>query len=179
MQESADIEQQRANDQVTQREIIQRVVAADLVEATPAGNGLGQWILASPMIFFLLWLWVDFIHLLSPLENRFVNVFIGALLFVGLMILPLGLLAHRLILLFPRIFQNAGWEVQPLEPVRAAEMYNVRYRFQARHWAENSWQRAWLRAAQGWVYLEITAIFVGAIVMIPLFFSAVEFGFGQ
>jgi hypothetical protein len=37
----------------------------------------------------------------------------------------------------------------------------------------------WIRAAQGWVYLEIIAIFVGAIAMIPLFFSAVDFGFGQ
>ncbi|MCB0079408.1 MAG: hypothetical protein KDE47_00685 [Caldilineaceae bacterium] len=156
-----------------------RTVAADLVEATPGGNGIGYWILASPMLLFLLWMWVDFIHLLSPLENRFLNVFIGTLIFIGLIILPLGLLAHRLILLFPRIFQNAGWDVQPLEPVREEEMYVVRYQFQARHWANNSWPRAWLRAAQGWVYLEITAIFVGAIVMIPLFFSAVEYGFGQ
>jgi hypothetical protein len=55
----------------------------------------------------------------------------------------------------------------------------VHYRYQARHWAANRWSRAWLRAAQGWVYLEIIAILLGAIVMIPLFFSAVEFGFGQ
>ena len=39
--------------------------------------------------------------------------------------------------------------------------------------------RRWLRAAQGWVFLEITAIFVGAVAMVPLFFSATEFGFGQ
>jgi hypothetical protein len=36
-----------------------------------------------------------------------------------------------------------------------------------------------MRAAQGWVYLEIAAIFIGAIAVIPLFFSALDFGFGQ
>ncbi|MEZ4683452.1 MAG: hypothetical protein R2932_55515 [Caldilineaceae bacterium] len=158
---------------------VRRTVPADLIEATPGGNGVGQWILASPFLLFLAWLWVDFIDLLSPLENRFVNVFVGALFFLVLIVLPLGLLTHRLILSLPRIFQHAGWDVRPLEPVRPEEMYTVRYRYQARHWADTTWSRRWLRVAQGWVYLEIIAIFVGAIVMIPLFFSAVEFGFGQ
>ena len=36
-----------------------------------------------------------------------------------------------------------------------------------------------MRAAQGWVYLEIAAIFIGAIAMIPIFFSVSEFGFGR
>jgi len=158
---------------------VRRTVTADLIEATPGNQGLGQWILASPFLLFLAWLWVDFFHALSPVDSRFVNVFVGLLLFGGLIVLPFGLLAHRLILLFPRVFQHAGWDVEPLERVSPEEMYMVYYRYQDRRWAAVSWQRRWLRAAQGWVYLEIIAIFVGAIVMIPLFFSAVEFGFGQ
>jgi hypothetical protein len=174
-------EQQSAtpSDAQGEQKFLRRTVAADLIEATPGNGGLGQWILASPFILFLAWLWVDFIHLISPLDNRFVNVFIGALLFIGLIVLPFGWLAHRLILTFPRIFQHAGWDIQPLEPVRPEEMYTVRYRYHDRHWAPAGRRRLWLRAAQGWVYLEIIAIFVGAIVMIPLFFSAVEFGFGR
>ncbi len=158
---------------------VRRTVPADLIEATPDNRAIGQWILASPFLIFLLWLWVDFVHLLSPLDNRFINVLIGVLLFIGLIVLPFGWLAHRFVLTFPRIFQHAGWDIQPLEPVRSEEMYMVRYRYHERHWAPSSRQRTWLRVAQGWVYLEIIAIFVGAIVMIPLFFSAVEFGFGQ
>jgi hypothetical protein len=158
---------------------VRRTVTADLNEATPGNRGIGQWILASPFLLFLAWLWVDFIHLLSPIDSRFVNVLIGTLLFITLIVLPLGVLAHRLILTFPRIFQHAGWDIEPLEHVTPEEMYMVRYRYHKRHWAGKSWPRTWLRAAQGWVYLEIIAIFVGAIVMIPLFFSAVEFGFGR
>lgn len=158
---------------------VRRTVQADLIEATPSNSGLGQWILASPFVLFLAWLWVDLAHLLSPFENRFVNVFIGALLFLVFIVLPFGLLAHRLILSFPRIFQHAGWDIQPLEPVKPEEMYTVRYQYNEQRWAAPDRQRMWLRAAQGWVYLEIIAIFVGSIVMIPLFFSAVEFGFGR
>lgn len=161
------------------QKFVRRTVPADLIEATPGNNGIGQWILASPFLLFLAWLWVDFFHALSPLDSRFINVFIGALLFIGLIVLPFGLLAHRLILSLPRIFQHAGWDIEPLERVTQEEMYMVRYHYQEHHWAPSNWQRRWLRAAQGWVYLEIIAIFVGAIVMIPLFFSAVEFGFGQ
>ncbi len=156
-----------------------RTVPADLVEATPGANGIGQWILASPLLLFLAWLWVDVFHLLSPVENRAVNLLIGVVIFVALIVLPLGWLTHRLILLLPQLFQHAGWDVQPLAAVKPEEIYTVRYQFRTRHWAANSWARAWLRAAQGWVYLEIIAIFVGAIAMIPLFFSAVEFGFGR
>lgn len=158
---------------------VRRTVVADLIEATPSNWGLGQWVLAAPMLIFLLWLWVDWVHVLSPLDVRVVNVFIGALLFIGVIVLPLGYLTHRVVLSFPRIFQHAGWDIQPLERVKPEEIYLVRYRYQARHWAANNWERAWLRVAQGWVYLEIIAILGGAIVMIPLFFSAVEFGFGQ
>ena len=158
---------------------VRRTVAADLIEATPGNGGVGQWILAGPMLLFLLWLWVDWVNALSPLDLRFVNIFVGALLFIGLIVLPLGYVTHRLILTFPRDFQHAGWDIQPLERVKPEEIYLVHYRYQAQRWAANSWRRAWLRAAQGWVYLEIIAILGGAIVMIPLFFSAVEFGFGQ
>ena len=163
----------------TKQRATYRTVRADLVEAMPEQGGLSHWILASPMLLFLAWLWVDFFHLLSPLENRLLNVFLGALVYIGLIILPFGLLTHRLILAFPRLFHNAGWDIQPLEPVKPEEIYLVRYQYQRRHWAAGTWPRRWLRAAQGWVYLEIILIFVGAIAMIPLFFSAVEFGFGQ
>ena len=75
--------------------------------------------------------------------------------------------------------QHAGWNVQPLEDVSAAEFYTVRYRFSGKRSAKPTWLRLWLRAAQGWVYLEVFAIFAGFVVMIPLFFSAVEYGFGR
>lgn len=45
--------------------------------------------------------------------------------------------------------------------------------------ASNSWRRYWLRAAQGWVYLEIAAIVLGFVALGPLFFSALDMGFGQ
>ncbi len=158
---------------------VRPTVPADLIEATPGNRGLGQWILAAPMLLFLLWLWVDLVHAISPLDLRLINVLVGALLFIGVIVLPFGYLAHRLVLTFPRLFQNAGWDIEPLAYVKPEEIYLVRYRYQARHWAANDWGRVWLRVAQGWVYLEIVAILGGAIVMIPLFFSAVEFGFGQ
>jgi hypothetical protein len=164
---------------MTETKIIRRDVPADLIEATPGGNAIGHWLLASPLLLFLGWLWVDFIRLLSPLPQAGLNLGLGILLYLGLIVLPLGYLAHRLVLSAPRLFHNAGWDVQPLAPVSAAEQYLVRYRYQTRHWAENNWHRAWIRAAQGWVFLEITAILVGAVVMVPLYFSALEFGFGR
>jgi hypothetical protein len=160
------------------KKIERREVAADLIEATPGRNGLGSWILASPFILFVGWLWLDFFAYLSGLPPLISALFAFAI-FLFLIVLPFGLVAHRIITSFPRLFQNAGWDVQALEPVSAAEQYLVRYVPQTRHRAANSWRRRWLRAAQGWVYLEILAIFVGAIVMIPLFFSASEFGFGR
>ncbi|MEZ4725804.1 MAG: hypothetical protein R3E79_01580 [Caldilineaceae bacterium] len=158
---------------------VRRQVQADLIEATPGTGALGHWLLAAPMVGFLAWLWVDLVQLLSPLDQRWLNLPIGLVLFAVVIVLPFGYLAHAFVLALPRLFQNAGWEVQPLEPVRPEEMYMVRYVYQTRHRAGWGWGRAWLRAAQGWVYLEILAIFVGAIGMIPLYFSAVEFGFGQ
>lgn len=156
-----------------------RVIAADLVEATPGVHGLGHWVLASPLLIFLGWIWVDLFHAVVGLPIYWLSVLIGALVYGFCVVLPLGYLAHRFILLFPRLFQHAGWELEPLEPVKLEEQYLVRYRYRTRHWATNSWARAWLRAAQGWVFLEIIVILVGAVLMIPLYFSAVEFGFGR
>jgi hypothetical protein len=156
-----------------------RSVPADLVEATPGANGLGQWVLASPLLIFLGWFWVDFFHASVGLPVYWLSVLGGAVIYLFCLVLPLGYLTHRLLLLLPRLFQHAGWDLEPLEPVKLQEQYLVRYRYQARRWAANSWQRAWLRAAQGWVFLEIIVILLGAILMIPLYFSAVEFGFGR
>ncbi len=154
-----------------------RKVQADLIEATP--RAWGHWLLASPMLVFMGWLWLDLFNHYSPIAWRWLDSILGMAAYLALVVLPLGVAAHYLVTSFPRIFQNAGWDVQPVELVREAEQYMVRYTPRRRLRAATTWQRLWLRAAQGWVYLEICAIFVGAIVMIPLFFSATEFGFGQ
>lgn len=156
-----------------------RLVAARLTEATPERNGLGQWILASPMLIFVGWLVVDIFAAFSPIPWRWLDIILGSALYLLLMVLPLGVAAHRLITAFPRPFQHSGWDVTPLEPVAPAEIYMVRYTYAEQVRAETTWSRLWLRAAQGWVYLEIAAIFLGAILMIPLFFSVTEFGFGR
>jgi hypothetical protein len=157
-----------------------RIVPAALIEVTPGGGAVGHWLLASPILLFLGWLWVDLFHLYArPTDSYTVNGLIGLIVFVAVITLPLGLLAHRLVLSFPRLFHNAGWDVQPLTPVAPAEQYLVRYRYVERHWATLDWRRAWLRAGQGWVFLEMAVILLGAILMIPLYFSAREFGFGQ
>ncbi len=161
------------------RRLQRRVVPAALIEATPGAGGLGYWILASPMLGFLAWAWVDVFAHFSPLPWYWVDALLAVLVFVLLVVLPLGYLIHRLVTGLPGLFQHAGWDVQPLEPVAPDELYLVRYRYQARHRAPFSWGRLWLRAAQGWVYLEIAAILVGGVLMIPLFFSATEFGFGR
>jgi hypothetical protein len=88
-------------------------------------------------------------------------------------------LAHALVTAVPGLFQKAGWDVQPLEPVAERDQYLVRYVPQRRYRAPTNWPRLWLRAAQGWVYIEIFAILAGAIVVVPLFFSALDFGFGR
>ncbi|MBK8047965.1 MAG: hypothetical protein IPK16_13015 [Anaerolineales bacterium] len=156
-----------------------RQVAADLIEATPGSNGLGFWLLASPMLIFLAWVWTDFFAYVSPIPWRVVDLILALVLMFVVFVLPLGWLAHRLVTAQPRIFQNAGWDVQPLEPVRAEEAYLVHYVAQERHRAPNTWARQILRAAQGWVYLEIAAILLSFIFLIPLFLSAVDLGFGQ
>jgi hypothetical protein len=163
----------------TNSKIVRRDVPADLIETTPGNSGLAYWILASPLLLFLLWLWVDLIRALHPLPLDWLNILLGVLLFVALIVLPLGLAAHRLILAAPRLFHNAGWDILPLEPVTQAEQYLVKYKYRTKHWAKRDWRRTWLRVAQGWVFIEIAVILIGAVVMLPLYLSAVEFGFGQ
>jgi hypothetical protein len=138
-----------------------------------------MWLLASPLLAFVLWAWVDLFAHFSPLPWYWVDALLGAVIFAGAAVLPLGWLAHRLVTAAPRLFQHAGWDIQPLEPVREQEMYLVRYTYQARHRAPNTWRRQWLRAAQGWVYIEIATILIGGVLMIPIFLSAVDFGFGR
>ena len=168
-----------SNSEQGETKFVRRRVQADLMEATPEARAVGHWLLAAPIILFLAWFWVDIGYALSPLTPRWLTMSIALVLFVVVIVLPFGYLAHAFVLAWPRLFQHAGWDVEPLEPVKPAEMYSVHYLYQARRRASWSWRRAWMRAAQGWVYLEILAIFVGAIGMIPLYFSAVEFGFGQ
>jgi hypothetical protein len=164
---------------MSQSNRVRRVVPADLIESTPSSGGVGQWVLASPLLLFLAWLWVDAVQAVSPLSSFWLNALFGLPIFAVLIVLPLGYVTHRGVLGLPWLFHNAGWDVAPLEPVPLAEQYLVRYRYQARHWAATNWRRAWLRAGQGWVFLEIAVILVGAVAMIPLYFSAVELGFGQ
>lgn len=154
-----------------------RTVPADLLEATPGAPGM--WLLASPFLLFILWAWVDLFAHYSPVPWYWFDVVLGAAIFLFAVVLPLGWLAHRLVTAAPRLFQHAGWDIQPLEPVREQEMYLVRYTYQARHRAPHTWSRQWLRAAQGWVYIEIAAILIGGALLIPIFLSAVDFGFGR
>lgn len=155
-----------------------RSVAADLVETTPSAYGAGHWLLASPVLLFLLWFWGDLSAYLSPLP-RLADWILAIPLFIFLLVLPLGLLSFWLVTSLPKLFHHAGWDVQPLEPVALSEQYLVRYVYRERFRAKTDWQRLWIRAAQGWVYLEIAIIFAAAVAMAPLFFSATEFGFGR
>ncbi|MBW7881618.1 MAG: hypothetical protein H3C34_03090 [Caldilineaceae bacterium] len=156
-----------------------RQVACDLIEATPDANGLGYWLLASPLLLFMLWAWVDLFAYYSPIPLYWLDAAVAAVVFAFLVVLPVGWLAHRIVTALPRLLQHAGWDVAPLEPVRETEIYTVRYVYNDRRRAPGSWQRQWLRAAQGWVYIEIAAILVGGVLMVPIFFSALDFGFGQ
>lgn len=158
---------------------VRRSVAADLVEAMPENGGMLHWILASPMLIFLAWVWVDVFAHFSPIPFYWLDVVLGLVVYALVFVLPLGYGAFFLVTTFPRVFSNAGWDVQPLEYVSEAEMYMVKYLFQARRRAPNEWGRAWIRAAQGWVYLEIATILIGGVAIIPIFISATEFGFGQ
>ena len=157
---------------------VRRTVEADLIETTPASGGLFHWLLASPMLLFLAWMWVDVFAHYSPIPWYWLDALLGLLLLIGLVVLPLGLAAFHLVAALPRLFGHAGWDVQPLEPVREAELPMIRYRYRKRVRAERTWSRVWMRAAQGWVYLEVAAVLIG-VLMVPLFFSAVDFGFGS
>jgi hypothetical protein len=168
-----------ADDRPEARRLVYRKVPADLIETMPDNGGLFHWILASPMLMFLAWIWVDLFAHYSPIAFYWLDALLGLLLFALVVVLPLGVGAFYAVTAAPRLFSHAGWDVQPLEAVSEAEQHLVRYRYRSRRRAANSWSQAWIRAAQGWVYLEIAAILVGGIVMIPIFFSVSEFGFGQ
>lgn len=156
-----------------------RVVAADLIETIPERDGLFHWVLASPMLLFLAWTWTDLFAHYSPISIYLLDVLVGLIVLAVLVILPVGLAAFYGVTALPRLFGHAGWDVQPLEPVRESEMHLVRYRFRNRYRAANTWRQAWVRATQGWVYLEIAVILLGGVLMVPIFFSATEFGFGR
>ena len=164
---------------VSTTKVERRQVTADLIEATPGNNGLGFWLLASPLLAFLGWVWADLFAYYSPIPWRLLDIVIAVALMFFVFVLPLGWLAHRFVTSQPRVFQNAGWDVQPLEPVRAEEAYLVRYVAQDRRRAPNNWSRQVMRAGQGWVYLEMAAILLSFVFLIPLFLSAVDLGFGR
>ncbi len=171
--------EQGNTEQKEKRRLERREVPALLIESTPRANGLFDWILASPLILFVGWLWIDAFAFFDPIPWYWLDALLGVAVYLLLILLPLGYAAHRLVTTLPRPFQNAGWDVQPLADVRPEEQYSVRYIVTEKQRAETTASRVWMRAAQGWVYIEIATILIGAIVMIPLFFSAVEFGFGQ
>lgn len=156
-----------------------RTVPADLVETLPDNNGLFHWILASPLILFLAWIWIDLFSHFSPIPAYLLDALLALILFVIVVILPLGVAAFYIVTSVPRLFGHAGWDVQPLESVSEAELYTVRYDYQARRRAATTWGQTIARAGQGWVYIEIAAILIGAVVMVPIFFSVSDFGFGQ
>ncbi|HMN28371.1 MAG TPA: hypothetical protein PKE45_09480, partial [Caldilineaceae bacterium] len=112
----------------TETKLGRRVVPADLIEATPGAGGIGFWLLASPLLLFLAWLWVDLFHVfVGPTSNYWLNALLALVLFVPIVVLPLGYGMHRLVLSLPALFHYAGWEANPLEPVTPAEQYLVRY----------------------------------------------------
>lgn len=164
---------------MSEQNFTRREVRADLVESTPTLAGLGYWILASPTLGFLGWLWVDLVAALSPIASGWLNVLIALLLFALLIVLPFGYLAYTLITAFPKLFQHAGWEIVPLEDVRLEELYTVRYRYQARRRGRLTWERLSMRLGQGWTFLEIALILGGALALPAIFLSASGFGFGS
>lgn len=152
---------------------------ARLVEATPAKCAAGHVALAAPAVLFLGWLWLDLALLVIPLRSPPAAYLLGAVSYVFLVLLPLGYGAHRLVTSFPGLFQQAGWVVHPLEPLGPSEQYSAKFTYVSRERARTGARRILLRVAQGWVYLEIGAVLAGAVAMVPLFFSAVEYGFGR
>lgn len=158
---------------------VRRTVAADLIETTPDAGGALHWLLAAPILVFLAWVWVDLFAYFSPVRGYWLDALLALTVYVTLIVAPVGLAAHRLVTGAPWLFQRAGWDVVPLEPIAVEEQYLVRYVCRQRHRAEGTWRRRMMRAGQGWVYIEIAAIFAGAMLMIPLFLSATEFGFGR
>ena len=156
-----------------------RIVPADLYETTPDAAGLWHWVLASPMLIFLAWLWVDLFAHYSPVPAFWLDALLGIMLYVAAIVLPLGLLAFELVLAVPRLFAHAGWDVHPLEEFEAADAPLIRFTYRQRQRAKATWPCLLARAGQGWVYLEIVTILLGGVLMVPVFFSATEFGFGR
>lgn len=153
-----------------------REVLARLVEATPGAYGWGHWALSAPLVLFMGWLWVDMFGAITSIPWRPMAFLFGALVYILLILPPVGYGAHRFVTSFPRLFQQAGWTVHPLESLRPAEQYTVKYVFTERERAATDSRRVLLRVAQGLVYVEIGAILAGFIAMVPLFFSAIEYG---
>ena len=87
-----------------------RDVPADLVEATPGSGAIGQWLLASPLLIFLAWAWVDLFSHYSPLPWYWLDALLALVLFAFVIVLPLGVLAHTLVTAVPGLFQKAGWD---------------------------------------------------------------------
>jgi hypothetical protein len=161
------------------RRVTRRTVPADLYETTPDAVGIWHWVLASPMLLFLGWVWIDLFAHYSPIPVFAVDAALAVVTYVLVIVLPFGIAAFWLVSAFPRVFGHAGWDVHPLEEVSASEAPLVRYRYRQRHRAPATWPRLIARAGQGWVYLEITTILAGGVLMVPVFFSATEFGFGR
>jgi hypothetical protein len=156
-----------------------RLVPANLHETQPDAAGLFHWILASPMLLFLAWLWVDLFAHYSPIPFYWLDATLGIGIYVAVIVLPIGLATFWVVTSCPQLFGHAGWDVQPLENHADDGAPVIRYSFRQRYRAKTTWPRLWTRAGQGWVYLEIVAILVGGVLMVPIFFSATEFGFGQ
>ena len=141
---------------MTNTKPVRRTVPAKLMESTPDRRGLGHWALASPMIIYAGWLAVDIFAALSPIPWRWLDLILGTLLYVFLIVLPAGVLAHGLITAFPRLFQQSGWDVIPLERRRPGEdLPGSATIMSSANGPPQLGPGCWLRAAQGWVYLEI------------------------
>lgn len=169
----------KLKEQPEKKRVAYRTVQADLIESQPDNGGLAHWALASPMLIFLAWVWIDLFAHFSPITIYWLDVVLAVVVYLLVIVLPIGVGAFYVVTAVPRLFGHAGWDVQPLEPLSDSEMYTARFQYQTRRRAPNSWGQMWLRAAQGWVYVEIATILIGAVAMIPAYISATEFGFGQ
>ncbi|MEZ4637606.1 MAG: hypothetical protein R2856_22075 [Caldilineaceae bacterium] len=63
-------------------------IPALLIEATPAANGLFNWILASPMILFVGWFWVDLFAFFDPIPWYWLDAVIAVLVYIFPILLP-------------------------------------------------------------------------------------------
>lgn len=156
----------------------QRRIPVDLLETTPPHGAALYWVLASPLLVFFAWIWTDVVVYVSPIESPAADRALAVALLVPLVVL-LGVLAHRLVTSLPRLFHNAGWDVQPLQVLPPEEEHTIRFTYRKRHRAASGWKRWIMRAAQGWVYIEMAVILAAGLLLIPLYLSASRFGFGS